>query len=251
MHLVGKHCYICKVCAWLKCEETLSSQDSSNWQCPDCKHGTQLLADMDVDSSSVISFNFNDPKDSTTKEPAVKGISQTSDSAIKSSEATPKATTSTTPKRHRTSKPPSPPQVIIDSPKKNSASGSPIKRRKKSSKSSQKQRQNSATQTDVPDEMRMSTSEHPTDDLEPAIKTLKTHIANLHILRTRNTELDEEVKALKEKSNTQEQTAWELKEYNENLELQVEKLKTERADLCDKLREIRRLSGFDILQIET
>ncbi|KAL3703037.1 hypothetical protein TMatcc_010225 [Talaromyces marneffei ATCC 18224] len=94
--------------------------------------------------------------------------------------------------------------------------------------------------------MQFSSSSQP-DELQTALHTIQTHLDHLHLLRTRNAELTEEVKALKERANSGEETSWELKEYNENLEAQVEELKAERDGLHEKLRKIRRLSGIAMM----
>ncbi|KAE8548911.1 hypothetical protein EYB25_009294 [Talaromyces marneffei] len=255
----NKHCYICKsteesliqcsscgrycdtVCAWLEDHEVSSVQPPTDWQCPDCKTGTQLSAEMTVDTSSVMSF------DSVIKDTSTSKVStpppKTSDRANNKSDMTPKAIV----KRHfNSSKPPSPPQVVIDTSKKKSESASPTKRPKKSSKASKAQKQDCAIKTDQPGGMQFSSSSQP-DELQTALHTIQTHLDHLHLLRTRNAELTEEVKALKERANSGEETSWELKEYNENLEAQVEELKAERDGLHEKLRKIRRLSGIAMM----
>jgi hypothetical protein len=200
---------------------------------------------MDMDTSSVISF------DSVVKSRSIRKAStppptKGSDKSLKKSE-TPKVIAK---RQLSTPMPPSPPQVVIKSQKKKSESGSPAKRQKKSSKPSQTKHQDSATQTDRPGEMQLSTSKHQPDELQSALHTIQTHLDHLQVLRTRNAELTEEVNALKERANTGEETSWELKEYNENLEEQVKELKVERDGLLEKLRKIRRLSGIDMLAID-
>jgi hypothetical protein len=209
---------------------------------------------MDVDSSSVASFDSVIKTRSTGK---ASTPPKTSDKAVKKSDMTPKAVA----KHHlSTPKPPSPPQVVIKSSKKKSESGSPTKRQKKPTKASSqtqpkdsstssKLQQDIGTQTVSPGEMQLSSSNQP-DELQSALHTIQTHLDHLHLLRTRNAALTEEVKVLKERANTGEETSWELKEYNENLEAQVKELKAERDELQEKLRKIRRLSGIATLEVD-
>lgn len=211
--------------------------------------------DMDVDSSSVASFESVIIKGSTKK--ASTPPPKASDEVTMKSDLTPKAIVK---RQLSIPKPPSPPQVVIKGSKKKSDSESPTKRHKKPSKSSSQTQQKNpspsskawqqdmATQTVSASEMQLSSSNQP-DDLQTALHTIQTYLDHVHLLRTRNSELTEEVKALKERANTGEETSWELKEYNENLEAQVKELKVERDELAEKLRKIRRLSGiakFDI-----
>lgn len=94
--------------------------------------------------------------------------------------------------------------------------------------------------------MQLSSSNQP-DELQTALNTIQSHVDQVHVLRARNTELTAENKTLKERANNEEETSWELKEYNENLEAQVKELKAERDELQDKLHKIRRLSGVAML----
>ncbi|KAF3388206.1 hypothetical protein DPV78_012284 [Talaromyces pinophilus] len=269
----NKCCYICKsteesllhctscgrycdtVCAWLEDQEVSSTETPTDWQCPDCKTGTQFSDDMDVDSSSVSSFDSvlksRSNGKASIKKASTPPPSKTSDKATKRSEMTPKANAK---RLFDTARPPSPPLVVIKSSKKKSESESPTKRQKKSSKSTKTQQkeastpskapqQDMATQTLGASEMQLSSSNQP-DELQTALHTIQTHLDHVHLLRTRNAELTEEVKTLKERANTGEETSWELKEYNENLEAQVKELKAERDELAEKLQKIRRLSGI-------
>lgn len=213
------------------------------WHCAECKTETQLSADMDMDMDSLSEASFDSViKNSSTKKANSTPPLKVGDKAIKKSEMTPKASAK---RPLETPKPPSPPLVVIKSSKKKSESGSPTKRQKKS-KSSKQPQKDMETQTVSPSEMQLSSSNQP-DELQTALHTIQSHLDQVHVLRARNAELTAENKTLKERANTEEETSWEPKEYNENLEEQVKLLKAECDELQEKLRKIRRLSGVALL----
>lgn len=72
--------------------------------------------------------------------------------------------------------------------------------------SSNQQQQDIGTQTVNPSEMQLSSSNQP-DELQTALHTIQTHLDHVHLLRTRNAELSEEVKTLKERASIREKTS--------------------------------------------
>lgn len=200
--------------------------------------------DMDTDSTSESSVDsVIIMKGSTKKATSTPSPLKVSDKAAQKSEiTTPKAVSK---RPLDTPKPPSPPLVVIKSSKKKSESGSPSKRQKKSNSSKQPVK-DMETQTVTSSEMQLSSSNQP-NELQTALHTIQSHLDQVHVLRARNAGLTAENKTLKERANNEEETSWELKEYNENLEAQIKELKAERDELQDKLHKIRRLSGIAML----
>lgn len=131
--------------------------------------------------------------------------------------------------------------------KDRSTPGTPSRHRRTSSLSSSlsspKPSTPSVKKPDEPTEPSASNVKCESEELASALNTLQRHITYLQVLRTRNSELQQETTELKQQINAKDETIWEMKDYNEHLQDRVNDLETQCDNLRDALRKIRRLSS--------